>query len=311
MRAAFIRAFTEDLPIKIAALVIAIGLFVLVRSDKDAATGAFVRVVYTLPSDRVLVSDPVSEVKIGVRGPWTRIQALDEREIEPIRIDLTRSTDRVLHFNESMVSVPPGLRVVSISPTETKLDFEPRAERDVPVQPLIEGQPQEGFRVTSITVEPVRVRVAGPKRIIQRLERVTTRPFRIADATGAVRDTVALEPLPHAAQYLDAASVTVTAEIRPAIVERSLDGVAVQIVGLSHLEGQLEPRTAQVILRGPSDLVRRVSPAALQLTVDARLEESRPPALYKKRVDVAGLPSGVAAEVRPDSVLLSTRRRHE
>ncbi len=311
MRAAILRAFTADLPIKIAALVIAIGLFVLVRSDKDAATGAFVRVVYTLPSDRVLVSDPVSEVKIGIRGPWTRIQALDDRELEPIRIDLTRSTDRVLHFSEAMVSVPAGLRVVSISPTETKLDFEPRAERDVPVQPLVEGQPAEGFRVTSITVEPVRVRVAGPKRLIQRLERVTTRPFRIADATGAVRDTIALEPLPHAAQYLDASSVTVTAEIRPAIVERSLEGVTVHVVGLSRLDGFVEPHTATVILRGPSDLVRRVSPSSVQLTVDAQLEEQRPPALFKKRVDVAGLPSGVAAEVRPDFVVLSTRRRHE
>src|SRR4051794_40922027 len=105
MRDAIVRAFTADLPIKIAALVIAIGLFVLVRSDKDAATGAFVRVVYTLPSDRVLVSDPVSEVKVGIRGPWTRIQALDE--LEPIRIDLTKTRDTVLHFSESMVTVPP------------------------------------------------------------------------------------------------------------------------------------------------------------------------------------------------------------
>jgi YbbR domain-containing protein len=257
----------------------------------------------------VLVSDPVSEVKVGIRGPWTRLQSLDE--LDPIRIDLTKSTGRVLHFSESMVSVPAGLRVVSISPTETKLDFEPRAVRDVRVQPLVEGQPQEGFRVTSITVEPQRVRIAGPKRVIERLDRVTTRPFQISDATGAVRDTIALEAPPHATQYLDASSVTVTADIRPAIVERSIDGVAVQVVGLNRLEGTLEPRAARVILRGPSDLVRRVSPGSVQLSVDARLEEQRPPALFKKRVDVAGLPTGVAAEVLPDTVLLSTRRRHE
>lgn len=309
MRDAIARAFTEDLPLKIIALMIAIGLFVVVRSDKDAATSIFVRVVYTLPSDRVLVSEPVSEVKVAVRGPWTRIQRLDERELEPVRVDLSHTRDAVLHFSESMVTLPPGLRVVSMSPTQTKLDFEPRAERELPVQPVLEGQPQEGFRVTAITVEPDRVRVAGPKRVLQRLERVTTRPFRIADATGAVRDTISLEPLPRGSQYVDAGTVTVTAEIRPAIVERAIEGVVVRTIGLSRIEGELEPRVATVILRGPSDLVRRVSPSAIQLSVDARLEDSRPPALFKKRVDVAGLPSGVAAEVRPDSVLLSTRRR--
>jgi len=309
MRQKIWSAFTEDIPLKIVALVIAIGLFMVVRSDKDAATSVFVRVIYTLPSDRVLVSEPVSELKLAIRGPWTRIQRLDERELEPIRVDLAHSRDTMLHFTESMVTLPAGLRVVSMTPTQTKLDFEPRAERELPVQPLLEGQPQEGFRVTSITVEPDRVRVAGPKRVIQRLERVTTRPFRIADATGAVRDTIALEPLPRGSQYVDAGTVTVTAEIRPAIVERALEGVALRVIGLSRVEGEAEPRSATVILRGPSDLVRRVSPGAIQLTVDARLEDSRPPALFKKRVDVGGLPSGVAAEVRPDSALLSTRRR--
>ena len=311
MRGAIWRAISEDIPIKLAALVISIGLFVLVRSDKDAASGTFVRVIYTLPTDRVLVSDPVSELKIGIRGSWTRIQRLDEREIEPIRIDLSHTRDAVLHFSESMISLPPGLRVVSISPTETKLDFEPRAERDVPVQPVLEGQPQEGFRVNAITVEPDRVRIAGPARIIKRLERLTTRPLRIADATGAVRETVALEIPPHASRYLDAGTVTINVDIRPAIVERTLEGVPMRILGLTRLEGELEPRTASVILRGPSDLVRRVSATALQLSVDARLEDSRPPALFKKRVDVAGLPSGVAAEVRPDSVVLSTHRKHD
>ena len=311
MRAAIWRAFTEDVPMKLIALVISVSLFALVRGDKDAATGAFVRVVYTLPTDRVLVSDPVSEIKLGIRGPWTRIQRLDERELEPIHVDLSHTKDTVLHFTESMVELPPGLRVVSMSPTQTKLDFEPRAERELAVQPIIEGQPQDGFRVNSITVEPDRVRVAGPRRVIQRLERVTTRPFRVADATGAVRDTVLLEPLPRGCQYLDASSVTITADVRPAIVERSFDNVPLRVLGLTHVDGELDPRLATVILRGPSDLVRRVSPSSLQLNIDARLEDSRPPALFKKRVDVAGLPSGVAAEVRPDSVLLSTRRRRE
>jgi YbbR domain-containing protein len=311
MRGAIWRAFTDELPIKIAALVISLGLFILVRSDKDAATGAFVRVIYTLPADRVLVSEPVSELKVGIRGPWTLLQRLDDRELEPIRIDLSRTKESTLHFSDSMISVPAGLRIVSITPTETKLDFEPRAEREVPVQPVLEGQPQEGFRVNAITVEPDHIRIAGPRRVIQHLDRLTTRPVRIADATGAVRETIALEPPPHASHYLDAGTVTITVDIRPAIVERALENLPMHVVGLAHLDGELDPHVATVILRGPSDLVRRVSAASVQLQVDARLEDSRPPALFKKIVSVSGLPSGVAAEVRPDSVVLSTRRRHE
>ena len=311
MRAAVWRVLTHDVPLKLVALAISIALFVVVRSDKESATGVFVRVIYTLPTDRVLVSDPVSEVKLAIRGPWTKIQNLDERDLEPIRIDLSRSKETVLRFSESMVSLPPGLRVVSMMPTQTKLDFEPRAEREVPVQPLLEGQPRDGFRVSGITVEPDHVRIAGPKRIIAHIERVATRPFRIEDATGAIRDTVSLEAPPRTVQYLDAGSVTVTAEVRPAIVERTVEGVKVGVQGLAHLDADVDPKVATVILRGPFDLVRRVSTSALQLVLDGRLEDGRPPALYKKRIDVTGLPSGVSAEVRPDTALLSTRHHRE
>jgi len=82
---------------------------------------------------------------------------------------------------------------------------------------------------------------------------------------------------------------------------RALTGAAFPVINVG-----TTPETIEVMALAPG-----LDPASLQLSVDARLEESRAPALFKKRVDVGGLPSGVAAEVRPDSVVLSTRRRHE
>ena len=76
-RPLFLRIFTEELPIKVLSMVLAVTLFVLVRNDKDATSGAYVKVIYTLPEDRVLVSDPVSEIKVSVRGPWTKLQHLE------------------------------------------------------------------------------------------------------------------------------------------------------------------------------------------------------------------------------------------
>ena len=49
-------------------MVLAVTLFVLVRNDKDATSGAYVKVIYTLPEDRVLVSDPV----VGDQGGGAR-----------------------------------------------------------------------------------------------------------------------------------------------------------------------------------------------------------------------------------------------
>jgi YbbR domain-containing protein len=304
------RALFEELPLKVVSLVLALTLFVIVRSDKDAATGAFVKVIYALPTDQVVVSEPPSEVKVGIRGPWTRLSRFDERDLDPIRIDLSKSP-QVVHLDDEMVRLPVGLRVGSIYPTEIKLDYEPRVVKEVPVQPLLEGAPQEGFRVGQVTADPPTVRVDGARHVVEQLGRVATRPLRVEGATGHVRGQVALEPAPHLTRYRDATTVNVDVEVQTAIVERTLEPVPIKVTGAVRLEGAVTPAEVSVILRGPSDVVRKVDPASVAVTLDARLEDGRPPAIYAKRLQASGLPPGVAAELRPDTVSLSTRRRHE
>jgi YbbR domain-containing protein len=305
-----VRVFIDELPIKILSMVLAVTLFVLVRSDKDAASSAYVKVIYTLPEDRVLVSDPVSEVKVSVRGPWTRLQHLD-RSIDPVRMDLTRVKSPDVRIDEDLIKLPAGVRVASIVPSEVHVVFEPRVQREVRVQPILEGQPAEGYRVAKVVAEPGEVRVDGAKSAVEKLERVKTRPLGVAEARGPVKGEVALEPPPLHTRYLDATTITVRADVQAAMVERTLPELAVKVVGLTRMEATVEPATAKLTLRGPASLLADVNDRTVSLKIDAALIDERPPARYIRTVTVSGLPAGVAAEVQPDTIMLTTRHRRE
>jgi YbbR domain-containing protein len=305
-----VRVFVDELPIKVLSMVLAVTLFVLVRNDKDASSGAYVKVVYTLPEDRVLVSDPPTEVKVSVRGPWTKLQHLD-RAIEPIHVDLTRVRTPEVRIDEDTVKVPTGVRVASIVPAEIPVEFEPRVVREIPVQPILEGEPTEGFRVAHVTAEPAKVRVDGAKSAVESMTRAPTRPLRVAEARGAVTGEVALEAPPVHTRFLDSTTVTVKVDVQPAMVERVFDGLPVKVVGLTRLEGAVEPAVARLTLRGPSVLLKDVNAAQVSLQVEAALVDTRPPAKYIRALTVSGLPAGVAAEVQPDTIMLTTRRKRE
>jgi YbbR domain-containing protein len=305
-----VRAFVDELPIKLLSLVLAVTLFVLVRNDKDASSGAYVKVVYTLPEDRVLVSDPPPEVKVSVRGPWTKLQHLD-RSIEPIHIDLTKVHGPEVRVDDDAIKLPAGVRVASIVPSEIPVEFEPRVVREVPVQPILEGEPAEGYRVARVTAEPAKVRIDGAKSAVDGVTRAPTRALRVADAHGSVSGEVALEAPPAHTRFADLTTVTVRADIQPAMVERSFDALPVKVAGLTRLEGTVEPPTARLILRGPSVLLNDVSDKTVSLQVEASLVDTRPPARYIRTVTVNGLPAGVAAEVQPDTIMLTTRRKRE
>jgi YbbR domain-containing protein len=309
-RPLFVRIFTDELPLKVLSMVLAVTLFVLVRNDKDATSGAYVKVIYTLPEDRVLVSDPVPEVKVSVRGPWTKLQHLD-RSLEPIHIDLTRVHTPDVRVDEDMIKVPPGVRVSSIVPSEVHVEFEPRVVREVPVQPILEGQPAEGYRVAKVVAEPARVRVDGAKSAVDAIERVPTRPLRITDVRGPVKGDVALEAPPLHTRFLESTTVSVRADIQAAMVERTFEELPIKVVGLTHLEATVDPPTARLVIRGPSPLIGDVSDKTVGLKIDASLIDTRPPAKYIRTLTVSGLPAGVAAEVQPDTIMLTTRRKRE
>lgn len=247
---------------------------------------------------------------MSVRGPWTKLQHLD-RSLEPIRIDVARVHSPEVYIDEDMLKLPPGVRVASIVPASVHLETEPRIERDVPVQPILEGQPADGYRVVKVSAEPAKVRVGGAKSEVEAMERVPTRPLRITDARGPVKGEVALEPPAEHTRFMDVSAVMVMADVQPAMVEKAFASVPIKVVGLTRLDGTVDPPTARVVLRGPSVLLDDVTDKSIALKVEGSLIDTHAPSRYVRAITVSGLPAGVAAEVQPPTVMLTTRRKHE
>jgi YbbR domain-containing protein len=310
---AFLRSmFVDNLLLKLISLGLAVVLFAVVRNEKDAVSGVYLKVDYLLPRDQVLVSDdPPPEVRVTVRGPTTRVNHLDEERLEHLRVDLLDARSGERRLDESMIKLPAGLRVVTISPSSIRASFEPRVERIVPVQPVIEGEPAAGYRVVKSQAQPRTVRVSGAKAVVDAISRAPTHPFQIADARETVHGPIDLSPAPRHAEWKGTTSVVVDVEVAPVLAERVLRGQSVRVTGTQRMEAQIEPSVADVVLRGPAEAFSQIEPGTPSLLVDAQAEDGRAAGTFRKRIAVVGLPSGIAAEVRPESLTLITRRRRE
>jgi hypothetical protein len=179
----------------------------------------------------------------------------------------------------------------------------------VEVQPLLEGEPAAGFHVARVSAVPSQITVEGAKSEVEALQRVPTRPLRIVGARALVRGDKPLDAPPPHVRFVDVSNVTIEADVEPAMVERVFETLPVKILGLSKMDAQIDPPEARLILRGPSNLVESVAQETVNLHVDGQLIDLRPPARYVRTVVVGGLPAGIAAEVQPDSVAVTTRRR--
>lgn len=168
-----------------------------------------------LPAGLELIGSPPDTVEVRVRGSSGALSRMAAGDMSAV-LDLrsARPGRRLFHLTPTQVSVPYGIDVVQVGPSTVMMEFETSGERTVPVEPAIDGQPAEGFHVTSVVAEPANVAVAGPEGALRRLAAAVTEPVSIAGQTRTVRESVTIG-VPDASVRLRAPQstiVTVTIE---------------------------------------------------------------------------------------------------
>lgn len=295
-------ALFENLGLKFLSMVLAITVFLLVNTDRDREISARVGVSYTLPDDKVLVSDKIDEVRVSIKGPWQRLRRFDERELDRINIDLRRAQSGDVYITPDMVSLPSGLKVTSISPRTIRVVFDRRIDKIVEVSPYLVGRPMHGYVVTEVNASPATVKVRGAERALKALSSVRTREVSVegrAETFTTETEVVAPDDVEPAGN----ASIVLQVQIDEELVTRKLPGLVVHVVGegVDPARWQVTPSQVEVTLTGALLAVEKAK-AALTPVVRLSASDTRS---REVAVSVEGLPPGVGVRISPERVKIS------
>ncbi len=169
-----------------------------------------------LPAGLELVGIPPDTVEVRLRGSsgaLSRIASGDMAAVLDLRT--ARPGRRLFHVTPTQITVPYGIEVVQVGPSTLTVEFEMTGFRVVPIEPVIEGKPADGFEVTKVTTEPQTVEVTGPENALRRLENAVTEPVSVANENRPVKESVTIG-VPDASLRLRAPqSAVVTVTIAP------------------------------------------------------------------------------------------------
>lgn len=201
-----IRFFTENWAMKLAAVALALLLWMAVRASTPKRTmfrNVPVEVDLRDPDWR-LVGEPVpSTVSVTVTGPTGELMTL---AADPPRIVLP--VERVNDSIETQVvspqwiRVPRGLdrtRIDGLRPDTVRLRYERLASRSFPVRVTTRGDLPEGLALElPIRTTPTTVEVRGPARTLTELDTIPLLPVELSGLRSATNvpatvDTTALE----------------------------------------------------------------------------------------------------------------------
>lgn len=206
-RRRIVSAFTENLPMKAAALLLAIAMWMLVAAREPMEHVVGVRFSPQLDSNLALRDAPPL-VRAVVLGSANEILKLANTPLvirRPVPGDAPDTL--VVALRPGDVDVPDGIDVIvrDVQPHSVTLRFESTASRYVPVASAL-LVPGAGAAM-SIALDPDSVLVLGPRRLVGRVRHIST-----------VADSIPFDTLPHLVD-LDTARLGLI--VRPAQVKVS------------------------------------------------------------------------------------------
>jgi len=189
-----LKIFTQNPVLKIIALILAVILWLFVKSERGGEVGLVVPLeLYRLPSRLIVTRVTEEAINVRINGPLSQLERLSTREIRA-KVDLSRAKPGPNSFDilPNNLNVPQGLKVTQISPSSVKVDLDRIADKIVRVKALVKGRPAKGHRVIKISVDPSYINLQGAHTQLIKLREVSTEEVDISGLKETVKVEVPL-----------------------------------------------------------------------------------------------------------------------
>ncbi len=287
------RRLVRNWPRKLVALLAAFGFWWLIVTTTTTITQrSFVipLVVEGMEAEDLAVGVP-DVVEVSVSGPGPRIDRLRPDQIRAT-LDLNDATGEF--ERQIVVQTPQEVRLLNVTPSSVIGELETVAQRNVPVEVGVVGEPPEGS-VIRTAATPSQVRISGRQQLLSRVARVVA----LSPPAGGTSVLTALDEggQPVTGVSFDPPTVEVSVGSRPVLYTAEV---------VVELEPPRDPAIEGVTLSRPTATVAGAPDVVA--TLDSLTATVEPltgdvaPGRYTLPVRLA-LPEGVVAVSIPSAVL--------
>jgi len=206
---------SENASYKIVALLITLILWVIILGSKEDSLLKHIPTNYVLPRGMALTNQVPTSVDFRFTGPRLPLKRFSE-SIEPLTIDLSSQPEGPAPFriHPDNIDVPPGIRVISVTPATITANLERMISFRVPIDVKFKGTLPSGLRLVKTIVQPNQYDLMAPRSIAEKTKAISTEEIELSSILSTKSldiDVVTTEPTIKKASK---SQVNVTLEIK-------------------------------------------------------------------------------------------------
>lgn len=261
------RIFIEDWSLKLLSLAIAIVLWLLVTGQNEPVTAHLnVQLNFIRPQSLEISNDPPRTVDVMLTGSRSKLDDLTSLDlVATVDISDQRAGERVLRLaDKAQISLPQGIKVDGFQPSAIPIRLEEIVERQVTIEPKLEGKPADGFEVYGVYPTRGSVAVRGPASRVNALQKVMTESIWLAGHRESfTAENVAID-VPDPKVDLLEPVINVRVDIGERRIEKNFADVPVSTAE----GGKVQPSTTTVTLLGVESLMNSLKPDEIKIVLD-------------------------------------------
>jgi YbbR domain-containing protein len=171
------KIFLEDWSLKLLSLAIALVLWLVVTGQNEPVTAHVnVQLNFIRPQSLEISNDPPRTVDVMLTGSRNKLDDLTALDlVATVDISDQQPGERVLRLaDKAQISLPQGVKVDGFQPSAIPIRLEQIIERQVPLEPKLEGKPPDGYQVYGVRPSKGSVLLRGPESRVNALQKVLT-----------------------------------------------------------------------------------------------------------------------------------------
>lgn len=296
--------FGRNKLLKLLSLLLALALWFAVSGEERTETTLNMALeLVNLHQSLMVTSEVPPSIQVRVIGPRSIVTNLSQTRLtETLDLAGYKIGRHTFYLGPNSFNFPRGVQVIRIQPNPINLTLAATMTQTLPIKPVLENNPPEGYQVLSAQTRPAQVIVKGPYPELAELNFIPTLPI---DLSHLKEHTIIATDLDFKNLHLTLKEpVPILADIMigPKTLTRTIAKVPI-LPGPQ--PARVSPAQVTLTIKGPWPVVQGLTPEDLQAKVDTR---NLSPGRHRLIISVE-LPAGVSlVHSRPGAVTVTVEK---
>ena len=296
--------FGRNRLLKLLSILLAVALWFAVSGEERTETTLNMALeMVNMQHSLMVTSEVPPAIQVRVVGPRSIVNSLSQTRLSET-LDLTgyKAGRHTFYLGPNSFALPRGVQVIRIQPNPINLTLAATMTQTLPIRPILENNPPEGYEVVSAKTKPAQVTVKGPYPELAELNFLPTVPI---DLSHMKEHTIIATDLDFKNLHLSLKEpVPILADINigPKTITRTFSGVPVLTEPPAT---RISPAKVTLTIKGPWPVVNNLKADDLKPQINLK---SLSPGRHHLEVSVE-LPPGVSlVRSRPTKVTVTVAK---